>query len=173
MDASAYERISAPFRRSAALLRALQLADRALPAVFYAAYPLLLALLALGVGAPAEGSAPFHPLLAPCVALPAAGFALVSALRKRINAPRPYEALGIEPLVRKETRGQSCPSKHAFASLMIALCWVRFCPTVGAAFAVLALCVAVERVIAGVHFPPDVAAGMLIALALGAALFLW
>ena len=171
MQARDYERISAPFRQSERRLRALHLADRALPAVFYVAYPLLIAMLALN--APAEGSAPFHPLLIPCLVLPAAGFAMVSVLRRLINAPRPYEALRIEPLVPKDTQGQSCPSKHAFSSMMIALCWVRFSPVAGALLVTLALGVAIERVIAGVHFPRDVAAGIALALALGVPLFLW
>ena len=172
MNEVQYERLSAPFRKSPARLQMLRLATRAFELLFYLAYPaLFVALIAAG---PAPGdSFPLNPLVLPCLVIPAVGFAVVSLMRKFINAPRPYEALKIDPLIKKDTQGQSFPSKHAFSSLMISLCWMRFLPAVGAILAIAAICLAATRVISGVHFPKDVASGCAIALALGAVLFIW
>ena len=172
MNEAQYERLSAPFRKNPARVRMLQLATRTIELLFYLAYPVLFA--ALMIAGPETGdSFPLNTLILPSLAIPAAGFALISLMRKSINAPRPYEALSIDPLIKKETQGQSFPSKHAFSSLMIAMCWLRFSPVVGLPLIVAAACLAVARVIGGVHFPKDVIAGCAIALCLGCLLFMW
>lgn len=172
MNAEQYKRISAPFRKSDARTRMVHSVSRFLEALFYLAYPVLIASLVLNGPNPSQSGA-FNPLLLPCLIVPATGFALVSVLRKLVNAPRPYEALDIDPIMHKDTKGQSFPSKHAFSSLMISLCWLNYLPLIGAILTVGAICLAILRVIAGVHFPKDVIAADLIALALGLVIFLW
>ncbi len=159
MNAETYRKISEPFRRSAAGRQAVELANRVPTLIFYAAYPILLALLAFTR----------DPLLAPCVVVPATSFLLVSLFRKQINAPRPYEALDIDPLVAKGTQGESFPSRHVFSATLIAGCWFALYPPVGAALYALAAILAAARVIGGVHFPKDVVAGAAIGLAFGLA----
>ena len=44
--------------------------------------------------------------------VPAAGFVAVTILRKLIAAKRPYEIYGFTPLLQKDTRANSFPSRH-------------------------------------------------------------
>ena len=172
MDELRYEQISRPFRTQRRT-RALRIADKALTSSFYVLYPVLLILIALGYGPHgAENSAPGWLLALPYLAFPAAGFALVSLARRKINAPRPYEALKIEPLIHKDTRGQSFPSKHVFSSFTIATCWAVAFPGAGAILYAFAAAIACVRVIGGVHFPKDVVAGAAAGILCGACLLL-
>ncbi len=106
------------------------------------------------------------------LAVPAAIFLLGTALRAALNRPRPYEALGFAPLFPKDTAGKSMPSRHAFCAAGIAAAAWYVAPALGAAGAVLALAVAASRVLAGVHYPADVLAGLALGAALGALGFL-
>jgi len=163
---SFYAKISAPFRTSESRRIIVPLADKLLTTLFYLTYPLLLLALLLK-GAPVGSPLPFNPDLVACTVAPGTGFALVSLLRKTINAPRPYEVFDIKPLIIKDTVGQSFPSKHVYSSFAIAMCWLSFSFALGAILVALAFCIACIRVVGGVHFPKDVAAGALIGLAFG------
>lgn len=74
-----------------------------LPGIVYAAYPLLV--VYFGVWR--------RENLLRGILVPAMGFLLVTALRAWINAPRPYEAMGIPSITPKDTKGKSFPSRHA------------------------------------------------------------
>ncbi len=148
------------------LRRRVACANKALTALGYVAYPLLLACL----WAASPG------LLARCIAVPAAGFAVVSAFRRVYDAPRPYENGGPPALVPRSTRGKSFPSRHAFSMFTIAFAWMvwrpafapALGPVVGAVLAACAVVMALARVALGVHRPRDVAAGALVAAAFSA-----
>lgn len=187
MNAETYVALSAPFRSKRAA-HALNATDKALTALFYLSYPLLLVLLASAGGEPGANaraaeavraaaatgaSAPFHPLLLPCIVAPAIGFALVSLLRRALDMPRPYEALDIDPLIRKDTRGRSFPSKHVFSSFCIASCWMNWYAPAGCALLAAACCIAAIRVVGGVHWPRDVAAGAVLGIACGGIILFW
>lgn len=129
--------------------RLLIAANRALTALGYVAYPLLLVLLWI-----------FAPwLLTRCVAAPAAGFVVVSVFRYVYNAPRPYELKGAAPLIPKSTKGKSFPSRHTFCMFMIAFTWMTWMPAIGALLAACAVFMGWVRVALGVHFTRDVVAG--------------
>ena len=89
-------------------------------------------------------------------------FAALSAARRRINAPRPYEVYGLEPLIPKKSRGESFPSRHVFSIFVIAgsLLYVR--PPLGTALLALGVLLAAVRVVSGMHFLKDVLAGAII-----------
>lgn len=97
-----------------------------------------------------------------------AGFIAVSLLRLRINAERPYEKYGFSPLIKKESKGRSFPSRHAFSAAIIAVNIGAVCLPLGVAVGIMALVIAFLRVVLGVHFIKDVAFGILCGLALGA-----
>ncbi|MDO4503092.1 MAG: phosphatase PAP2 family protein [Coriobacteriia bacterium] len=158
MDAQQYARWTAPLRARPALVRALTTTNKALTYLGYAAYPLLLVLVAL------SGD---WVLFARVALGPGLGFALLTLVRKTVNKPRPYEALDIEPLIHKSTVGKSFPSRHAYSIFAIAGAWLLFCPPVGAALLVAGLFMAVVRVLGGVHYPVDVLAGTLCGLICG------
>ncbi|RHV04816.1 phosphatase PAP2 family protein [Clostridium sp. OM07-10AC] len=86
---------------------------------------------------------------------------------KAIAAKRPYEIYGFPPLLQKDTRANSFPSRHVFSNMIIAAAALYVNLPLGIFTAVCGLLLAVLRVITGVHFPKDVAAGCLIAVLLG------
>ena len=90
--------------------------------------------------------------------VPFTSFIVTTVVRKAINAPRPYER-GIDPLVPKKTKGLSCPSRHTACVVAIALAWMVYAPVFGAVMIAIAVCIALSRIIAGVHYPLDVAFG--------------
>ena len=94
-------------------------------------------------------------LLAVSLAVP---FFIVSALRIIINAPRPYELYGINK------RGQSFPSRHAFSAFAIGVCALPFSLVPAIILLVLSIGMCVARVLLGIHFVRDVAAGAAIGI---------
>lgn len=105
-------------------------------------------------------------MLVRLIGVPAVTLVLGSLVRKLYNAPRPYEK-GIQPLMEKQTKGQSCPSRHALSAGVIAAVWFMVCPPVGVGVLLLAVGVCVTRVLAGVHSIWDVTAGLLFGLCFG------
>lgn len=157
MTAEDYRRITQPLRDRPRLLRGLLLFNRLLVYVCYALYPLLLVLVLLTRGAD----------LWRFVLMPAGSFGLLTAVRARIDAPRPYEVLVIDPLIHKSTQGRSFPSRHVFSIFVIAMAWLAYLVPVGAILLVLGAGMAVFRVVAGVHWPRDVVVGALCGTAAG------
>ncbi len=100
----------------------------------------------------------------PYLLIPAAGFFLLSWIRAKINAPRPYEGSGKPPLIPKETRGNSFPSRHVFCIFLLAATYgTAFLPA-GIATGLLGILLAFIRVRSGVHYKKDVVAGAVSAL---------
>lgn len=132
--------------------------NKVLTAIGYTAYPLLLILLAMFDRA----------LLLRCIVVPAVSFVAVSVFRYFYDAPRPYDISDVEPIIKKETHGKSFPSRHTFCMFMIAASWFVWQPVVGLVLGVCAIVMAVVRVAGGVHFPRDVIAGAVIAIAFAA-----
>ena len=98
---------------------------------------------------------------------------LIYLFLKQQSQPRPYEAWQINPLIQKDTQGQSMPSRHVFSATIISMAVLRLNPILGILFLVLSLVIAICRVIGGVHYPHDVAAGYLIGIICGLLLFLF
>ena len=86
-------------------------------------------------------------------------FVLVSVARKLIDAPRPYELLPFYENKPKAKRGQSFPSRHVFSVTVIGVCLMTWSALVGIGLLVLGAALAVIRVLLGMHFVRDVAAG--------------
>lgn len=140
-----------------ALLNLMKILNIWLPRVFYCGYPLLLVKLAV-----CRDKRFFRVLLIPAIV-----FGTVTVLRKLWSQPRPYEALEIEPLIPREKKGDSFPSRHVASAGIIALAfWYVWMP-LGVGMAVIALLIAVIRPLAGIHYPRDVIAGLLLSLVIG------
>lgn len=77
--------------------------------------------------------------------------------------PRPFEVINFQPLFNHEAGG-SFPSGHATFFFAVAFAIFIFNRKWGAIFTVAALLLSVTRVIAGVHWPLDIAAGVLLGL---------
>ena len=104
--------------------------------------------------------------------LPAIGFALLSAIRKQLNQPRPYEKWAIQPLLAKDTSGKSMPSRHVFSATVISMCLLYFFWLPGLICLLLSAGLALVRVIGGVHYSKDVLVGYLCGICWGALIFL-
>lgn len=152
-----YARATKRLRTHPRSIRAIALLDKALVALFAIAYAGLIAYSAT--------SADFK--LIRIIVVPAISFVLASILRASINEPRPYERFDIDPLIVKYTCGKSFPGRHVFSATIIscALAYVNLWAGV-IGFAGVGL-IAFTRIIGGVHFPRDIAAGIVLALLCG------
>ena len=107
------------------------------------------------------------------VFIPASGFVILSFLRKKINAPRPYEEWDIKPLLDRDSPGQSMPSRHVFSATIISMACLHASLTMGMICLTLSAFLGLVRVLGGVHFPKDVVAGYICALVWGVIFFLF
>lgn len=98
---------------------------------------------------------------------PLTSFIVVSFFRKCIYAKRPYVKYNITPLVKKDKKGESMPSRHVFSITIIAMCWLYIYQPIGIVLLILTIILAAVRVIAGVHFIRDVIAGIAVGILCG------
>ena len=104
--------------------------------------------------------------------IPASGFVILSLLRKKINAPRPYEVWEIVPLLDRDSPGQSMPSRHVFSATIISMACLHASLTMGMICLTLSAFLGLVRVLGGVHYPKDVVVGYICALVWGVLFFL-
>lgn len=156
MTAAQYRRLSAPFRPEGRR-KTLLTVNKALTLLGYLLYPALLAGLALQ----RDGR------ILRAILVPGISFVLVSLVRKGLNFPRPYEALEITPLIHKDTKGKSMPSRHVFSLFVIAMTWLWILPWAGILLLIFGGILAAIRVIGGVHFPRDVLVGAAVGILAG------
>ena len=105
--------------------------------------------------------------------IPASGFVILSFLRKKINAPRPYEEWDIKPLLDRDSLGQSMPSRHVFSATIISMACLHASLSVGVILLVFSALLGLVRVLGGVHYPKDVVVGYICALVWGVIFFLF
>ena len=106
------------------------------------------------------------------VFIPASGFVILSFLRKKINAPRPYEKWTLKPLLDRDSPGQSMPSRHVFSATIISMACLHASLSVGVILLVFSALLGLVRVLGGVHFPKDVVVGYICGLVWGVIFFL-
>ena len=142
-----------------------------LPAVPFVCYPVLLVILnvqwfaLLRVGSAA--ALDFMQQIARAILVPGITFWFGTALRARLDRPRPYEQPGFVPLVAKETKGHSFPSRHALSASVLAMVWMYFYPKAGWVMVGITVLICVGRVLTGVHHIRDVVGGAALGFALG------
>ena len=106
------------------------------------------------------------------VFISATGFVILSLLRKKINAPRPYEEWDIKPLLDRDSPGQSMPSRHVFSATIISMACMHASLPIGMICLTLSAFLGLVRVLGGVHYPKDVVVGYICALVWGVIFFL-
>jgi len=89
---------------------------------------------------------------------------VVQVVKRTVGRPRPSLGTDVAALVAEPDRF-SFPSGHATAALAVALAYAAAMPSLAFPILALALIVGATRVVLGVHYPGDVAAGQTIALA--------
>ena len=151
-----YKQISASFRGEASIA-AINMFDRMLVFAIAIAYAVMLIILI--------ASADLRFIKA--ILVPAVTFGLVTYIRARIDAPRPYDLYDIDPIVVKHTHGLSFPSRHVASAMIIAcaLAWIHL--DWGVLGFIACGVVSFTRIVGGVHFPKDVAAGIIISAICG------
>lgn len=158
-----YEKISAPFRAYPSLLGLLNGLNKGVTALIFVTYPLLLVWLLW------KKDERFWKILL----VPAISFILLSLARKAIDRARPYETFPeMRPLIKKDTRGHSMPSRHVFSSMIIAMAFLSVWLPVGILYVIFTGLEMFVRVIGGVHYLSDVLAGAFIGIGAGIFLFL-
>lgn len=155
-----YQRISNGLRKQPVFVQIIRMVNKGLTYLFYLIYPALLIWLAYQK----------DPRLLLCILIPGTSFCVVSALRILIGRPRPYITNNIEPLIVKSDTKKSMPSRHVFSSTMIAMTVGCIFPALLAPLLALCLIIATVRILGGIHYPSDVAMGLLIGLLCGALL---
>ncbi len=150
MDEIKYEKISAPFR-SESKRKILLLLNKMITLLGYISYPILVILVFIYQ----------KEQLLKVIMIPAAGFFILTFIRKGINRKRPYETLNIKPLIIKDKKGHSMPSRHVFSMTIIAVSWLIVSPIVGIILLICSLIMGMIRVIGGVHYPSDVLVGFI------------
>lgn len=156
MKKQIYRNISKSILNSEKKRAILIYANKILTLLVYLAYPLaLLAAYRRGIDS-----------LIRSILIPAVSFVLLSAFRNWYNAPRPYEVIDMEPVIKKDTKGHSFPSRHVFSAFMIAMVLFSLSAPCGVVFLFVAFCIAVIRVLGGVHFPKDVIVGAMVGIVL-------
>lgn len=151
------EEMNCAMHKRPRLVKALNAVNKLLTGTVYLAYPALLVFLAM------HQDVRFFRVLITA----GASFVLVSLFRSFFNAPRPYEVLDIVPLISKDTKGKSFPSRHVFSIFVIAMCFCYISLPIGIVLLAAGALLAAVRVIVGVHFPRDVIAGAVIGILAG------
>ena len=86
-------------------------------------------------------------------------FGAVTLLRIIVNAPRPYELYDFYTELPRGGKGHSFPSRHAFSAFAIGVSALPLCPVPAIVMLALSVLMCVARVLVGIHFIRDVAAG--------------
>ena len=160
MTKEQYKRLASPFLKHKSLARLLICVDQGITALVFLSYPILLCALLLRAD---------YGKLVSCIWVPGLSFAAVSLFRRCYSAKRPYEVWDIQPLIEKDTKGKSFPSRHIFSVYMIGMTYYFVLRPVGILIGILGIVMAYARVAGGVHFPRDVAVGALAGILCGLA----
>lgn len=91
----------------------------------------------------------------------------VTLMRLIFNAKRPYEVYDYTPVVVKNTKGKSFPSRHTACAFIIAMAFMYLNVSLGIVMTLIACGVGITRIATGVHFVRDVIGGALIGILVG------
>ena len=152
-----YDKLAEPFERDEGRRKGLLKLNTVITNLVYAVYPALLV-----VSLFMRDKSFFKVLLVPAIS-----FLLVTLFRKMCHAQRPYEVWGVSPLIPKETKANSFPSRHVFSIYMIAMAAGYLWWPLAILLFVAGVFLAAARVIGRVHFLKDVIAGAILGVGLG------
>jgi membrane-associated phospholipid phosphatase len=157
MKKETYVKMTRPFRDNPGMAKGIHIANKLCTLSMYIAYPILIAYMLF---------VQKDSYVARMIIVPANSFLILSVFRYLVNRPRPYEAFDMPPVIAKDTKGKSFPSRHVFSAMIIALTFLLASPFswLGVVFVIVALLLAVVRVVSGVHYISDVVAGILVAV---------
>lgn len=157
MTKESYLKITGLIREDPKKIRLVRSTNQLLTRFVFLLYPIFLFLLLLQK----------NPHLFRAILVPAISFVAVTVFRKVVNVPRPYEKFDMPPVLEKDTKGKSFPSRHVFSIFIIAMSIFYIHTGSGILLFIAGAVLAVLRVIGGVHEPRDVVAGALIGILSG------
>ena len=151
MTKETYIKITQPFRDNPNMVRGIHMANKICTLMMYLAYPILVIYMFWQKDAD----------VARVLMVPSNSFIILSVFRYMVNRPRPYERFELPPVIAKDTKGKSFPSRHVFSAMVIAMTYLLASPWswLGLIFVVVAVLLAIVRVLSGVHYVSDVIAG--------------
>lgn len=151
MKKETYIKMTQPFRDNPGMAKGIHMVNKICTMIMYVAYIfLLLYMIVLR-----DENLPRTFLV------PAISFVVLSVGRALINRPRPYETFDTPPIIKKDTKGKSFPSRHVFSVFIIAMTIFYAHPGPGIILGIIGILLGITRVRAGVHEPRDVIAGAL------------
>lgn len=157
INENAYRKILELIGKQPYRIKILKIMNKISSGLIYLIYPLYLIILGI------KGDIRFWKVLI----IPGISFVLLSLVRKYINASRPYEVFDIVPIINKDTKGSSFPSRHVFSAFIIAMTLYYISMPIGVFLMLLGSILAIVRVVGGVHFPRDVIVGAIIGILSG------
>lgn len=159
MTKEKYLKMTQPFRVDKEMAKALHKSNKIITEFVFCMYPLLLLYDLYNR----------DTALLRAIIVPMDSFIVVTVFRYLINRQRPYEKFEIAPIIPKDTKGKSFPSRHVFSATVIAMTFLLYSPwtSLGWFLLVISVCLAVIRVLSGVHYISDVVAGMGIGILAG------
>ena len=63
------------------------------------------------------------------ISVPLCSFIAVTLFRKAVNAERPYEVYNFTPIIDKDTKKHSFPSRHVFSAFMVGMSYMQISTT--------------------------------------------
>ena len=160
MKGEQYRGLSEHFSETKARSTTIKALHDVLPLVMYIFYPIQLLYLGWTEGFLSEVFLRF-------TLIPLGTFIFVTVVRAIINAERPYEKYDYTPVVHKDTKGKSFPSRHTVSAFIIAMAFMYINLSLGIMMLAVAAAIAVVRVLAGVHFIRDVISGAALGVIVG------
>jgi len=156
MKKETYIKMTQPFRDNPKMARGLHITNKICTGIMYILYPILLVYMFWQK----------DDALLKAFLVPAISFVVLSVGRALINRKRPYEKFEVLPVIPKDTKGKSFPSRHVFSACVIAMTFLLVSPWmwIGVALLFIAVIEAVVRVVSGVHYITDVVVGMLVGI---------
>ncbi len=144
-----YERLKAWVTHNKLRYALFRVVYSGLPAVVFAVYTIM-AIYLITVGS---------DKIVMFLTVPGVMFVTLSAARKIIDRPRPYVKYNTEPIIHKNKNGESFPSRHTASAAAVACAIMYINIPLGAAAMAAAVLIGMSRVVGGVHYISDAAAG--------------
>lgn len=153
-----YDKISSWFRENENRMKILNILYKGLPLVTMAEYAILV-LFVIFQGKTED--------IIRVIVVPLITFVICTVARKIVNEKRPYEAMDIIPLIKKDKKGQSFPSRHVLSATIIAMTSMYVNVLLGITMMLVSIAIAIVRPVAGVHYIRDVIGGLIIGIVCG------
>ena len=149
MTKEQYIKITEPLRSNQERAKRVTSLNHMLTALVFCVYPLYLFMLFTDK----------NPWLWRAILVPAVSFVGLSVVRKiKFDMP---------PVLEKDTKGKSFPSRHVFSVFIIAMTIFYEHPGAGVLLGIIGLLLGIVRVLVGVHEPKDIIVGAMAGIVCG------